>query len=81
MCGFDEYIEGFDVHHVDPVFKDFNLSKPPSRKDWNLIEYELRGCVLLCATCHRGVHAGKKSLPLGCYEAILEINQELGEYQ
>lgn len=79
-CGFNAYIEAFDVHHLNPSLKDFNLSKPPSKKDWNLIEFELKDCVLLCANCHRGVHAGKVSLPIGYNSTVKNYTLEEEEF-
>lgn len=55
ICGYDKCPSAFDFHHVDPDEKDFVVS---SKSSWEIIEPELQKCVLLCATCHREVHAG-----------------------
>ena len=44
----------YDVHHLDPAEKDFNLSAKRGFDDV-LIE-ELKKCVLLCSNCHRIRH-------------------------
>lgn len=48
-----------DFHHVDPKEKSFNLD---CRHIINMssarVMAELKKCILLCANCHREVHAG-----------------------
>lgn len=56
ICGYDACIEAMDAHHLDPLAKDFNLSA--GLTSWKRVEKELAKCVLLCARCHREVHAG-----------------------
>lgn len=56
ICGYDGCPAAFDFHHPDPQSKDFTIS---SRTVWSAaLERELRKTVLLCANCHREVHAG-----------------------
>lgn len=55
VCGYDKCPSAFDFHHIDPDEKDFVIS---SKTSWEAIEPELKKCVLLCANCHREVHAG-----------------------
>lgn len=56
ICGYDKCPAAFDFHHTDPRTKDFTIS---NRTVWSeALEKELRKTVLLCATCHREVHAG-----------------------
>lgn len=55
ICGYNRSSVGFDFHHLDPSQKDFNIS---ARTSWKAIVSELEKCVLLCACCHREVHAG-----------------------
>lgn len=55
-CGYSKYIEALDFHHLNPKEKDFNISKVRSYNFEN-IKSELAKCVLLCANCHREVHA------------------------
>lgn len=45
-----------DFHHLDPSVKKFEVSGAMGGS-WASIEAELRGCVLLCANCHRLRHA------------------------
>lgn len=56
ICGYDKCPTAFDFHHLDSSTKDFTIS---DKATWDAsFEAELRKCVLLCANCHREVHAG-----------------------
>lgn len=55
ICGYDRCLAALDFHHQDGRDKDFAIS---SKTSWKAIEPELRKCDLLCANCHREVHAG-----------------------
>ena len=48
-----------DFHHVDPSQKETTLYKA-LQQCWSIerIMNEMAKCVVLCATCHRKVHAG-----------------------
>lgn len=55
-CGYDKYLGALEFHHTDPSEKDFTIGNRDFRlKD--CIE-ESKKCVLLCANCHREIHAG-----------------------
>lgn len=74
ICGFDAFQEALEFHHVNPQNKSFGLTD--SNAVTKALESQLeeaRKCVLLCANCHRGVHAGYLELPLG---AELSFNEE-----
>lgn len=46
-----------DFHHLDPSQKEFTpaiLVSHPTR----VLKSEIRKCIVLCANCHRKVHAG-----------------------
>lgn len=47
-----------DFHHRDPKKKDGILSKMVSRVGWDTLMREAKKCAVLCANCHRKVHAG-----------------------
>lgn len=64
ICGFDAFQEALEFHHIDPSTKSFGLTD--SNAVTKALEKQLeeaRKCVLLCANCHRGVHAGYLELP------------------
>lgn len=56
ICGYSRCIKALEFHHLDPSEKDFSLSVVS--KSFESIKPELDKCVLLCANCHREVHAG-----------------------
>lgn len=55
-CGYDRYLGALDFHHLDPSEKDFTVGDRDFRLD-QCVE-EIKKCVMLCANCHREVHAG-----------------------
>ena len=55
VCGESENV-CLDFHHLDPNMKDFSIATSMGR-NWSAIEEELKKCVVLCANCHRKVHA------------------------
>lgn len=56
-CGYDRCREALEFHHRNPDEKDFEISAATISMGWELIEEELDKCLLLCANCHREVHA------------------------
>ena len=64
ICGFNAFQEALEFHHIDPQTKSFGLTD--SNAATKALEKQLeeaRKCVLLCANCHRGLHAGHLELP------------------
>jgi predicted HNH restriction endonuclease len=56
LCGYDKYKGALEFHHIDPTKKDFALSAG-RLTSLEKLKPELDKCVLLCANCHREVHA------------------------
>jgi hypothetical protein len=58
-CSWKSEFYGFalDFHHKDRGLKENTLSKMPNKQLTN-IAAEINKCVVLCAICHRSVHAG-----------------------
>lgn len=58
-CYFCDEVEpvALDFHHLNPKEKDLNVSLAVSYSTKSL-KLEIRKCVVLCANCHRKVHAG-----------------------
>jgi hypothetical protein len=54
----------FEWHHVDPTQKERLVSEMLNRWSLPSIKKEIAKCILLCANCHREVHAGISQLPL-----------------
>ena len=49
-----------EFHHVDDSMKSFEISGSHSRS-WKAIENELDKCIMVCANCHREIHAEQRS--------------------
>lgn len=62
VCGYNRHISAFDFHHKDPKTKTFTLGSVRQFPLDILIE-ESKKCALLCANCHRELHAGFITLP------------------
>lgn len=60
-CGYDKYQGALEFHHLDPNEKDFTLSHVKLTTFNEEIKKELDKCVLVCANCHREIHAGIKT--------------------
>lgn len=52
----------FEFHHTDATTKDFGISQDGIARSWAKIAAELMKCVMLCANCHREVHAGVRTI-------------------
>ena len=52
----DTHYSVFEFHHLNPANKEFNWTKL-RMTSWEKITQELDKCILLCANCHRIVHA------------------------
>jgi hypothetical protein len=52
----------FEFHHTDAKTKDFGISEDGILRSWASLAAELEKCVMLCANCHREVHAGVRVL-------------------
>jgi hypothetical protein len=59
LCGYNKCSHALDFHHVNPAvdgkvrghgFRDMNAPQLLS---------ELRKCIVVCANCHREIHAGQ----------------------
>jgi predicted HNH restriction endonuclease len=57
ICDYDKCTSALEFHHIDEKEKDFGISQDGNTRTWEEIKKELDKCVLLCANCHREVHA------------------------
>lgn len=62
VCGYDRCSAALDFHHKDEREKSFGLSQDGMTRSWKKTKEELKKCVLVCANCHREIHAGKLQL-------------------
>lgn len=53
--GYNKCIQALEFYHLDSTKKDFSPSG--ITKSWGTIKKELDKCILLCANCHREIHA------------------------
>ena len=56
-CGYDRCVEALEFHHLSTSDKNFGLSERGYARSWKRVEKELKKCILLCANCHREIHA------------------------
>ena len=56
-CGYTNCIEALEFHHPDPSGKDFCVSQKGYTRSWERVTQELDKCLILCANCHRELHA------------------------
>lgn len=76
-CNYSNCKAALEFHHIDPNEKEFSLAAAMvSPKAWDRLVIELRKCVLLCANCHREVHAGLIKVENKQY-----FNEEYAEYK
>ena len=54
-CNYQNYLGALEFHHLDPSQKDFTLGDS-NFKLRDAID-EVKKCALLCANCHRELHA------------------------
>jgi predicted RNA-binding Zn-ribbon protein involved in translation (DUF1610 family) len=56
-CGYNKCIEALDFHHKNPNEKDFGISANGHTKSLDKLKKEVDKCQLVCANCHREIHA------------------------
>ena len=56
-CGYAQCAEALEIHHLESNEKDFGISARGYTRSWKSVRAELEKCELLCANCHREVHA------------------------
>ena len=76
LCGYKRSLAAFDLHHKDDSRKSFGLVLRGLTRSWKKIKREADKCVLVCANCHREIHAGIVQLPV---ERRVEKRGELRE--
>ena len=61
-CSRSFAVATFEFHHRESGAKEFAISSDGIPRPWEKISAELAKCVMLCANCHREVHAGVREL-------------------
>jgi len=60
-CGYKRCKDALEFHHRDSTEKSFSVSKAMVHiRSWEAIRAELDKCDLLCANCHRELHAAEQ---------------------
>jgi hypothetical protein len=75
-CGWSGPPAVFEFHHLDPDLKSFGITQDGIPRRWEKVVAELQKCVMLCANCHREVHAGVRDLD----EGLPGLAEDRGEY-
>ena len=68
ICGYDKCIEALEFHHLDETTKSFSISQTAFSKSLEELKKEADKCILLCANCHRELHAAEHKNNLNDYE-------------
>lgn len=63
ICGYDKCDQVLEFHHIDGSIKDSGISAKGYTRSWEKVKKELDKCILVCANCHREIHAGITQLP------------------
>ena len=58
ICGYKRYRGALEFHHVNPDEKEFGISKEGKTRSLEESKKEADKCILVCANCHREIHAG-----------------------
>ena len=58
-CGYNRCSSALDFHHLDEKTKKFGISQDGLTRSWEKTKRELKKCILVCANCHREIHAGQ----------------------
>ena len=58
-CGYSDCDQALDFHHIDPNEKESNIGRLLKSKGKQAVLREIDKCCLLCANCHRELHACK----------------------
>jgi len=61
-CGYNKYHEVLEFHHRDPSQKEFGIGQNGLTRSWKRVKAEVEKCDLLCANCHRELHADQDRL-------------------
>ncbi len=59
-CGYDKCSAALELHHTDGEDKQYTVASRWSISEKRFVE-EVSKCILLCANCHRELHAMQRS--------------------
>jgi len=63
ICGYSKCKQALEFHHLNKNGKDFGISAKGYSRAWKKVKGEIDKCIIVCANCHREIHAGITQLP------------------
>lgn len=74
LCGYNKDNSALEMHHLNPLEKQYQLSSGHCKKIEEDIN-EAKKCILLCSNCHRETHSGMHPNLISsfCEERAIEI--------
>jgi predicted HNH restriction endonuclease len=63
LCGYHRCKDALEFHHLEESSKRFGVSSKGYTRSWEKVKQELDKCILVCANCHRELHAGIAAFP------------------
>lgn len=76
ICGYDRCIEALEFHHIDPNEKEFELSNTRISRSLEELKKEADKCLLLCANCHRELHANEEKKKFDSEKKKYEVRKK-----
>ena len=78
ICGYNKCQDAFDLHHLDPTIKSFTISGFRIKNRRKIYD-EAKKCVMLCANCHRELHANLTKIitPIYFDETLIPIIEKV----
>ena len=58
ICGYSKCLSALDFHHINPNEKEFSIGAKGYTRNIKECKNEADKCILVCANCHREIHAG-----------------------
>jgi len=60
LCGYSTCLDALEFHHTHPEGKDESVTRLILFGSYTRILEEAKKCILVCAHCHREIHAGSR---------------------
>ncbi len=77
LCHYNKCIWALDLHHIDEDKKSFSMSVRGLTRSWARIKQEADKCILVCANCHREIHAGIIKIPARISRKFITISKKV----
>lgn len=56
LCGYHKCKAALSFHHKDPDNKLFTIGADGPKRGWDIIDAEIKKCLVLCMNCHTEIH-------------------------